>query len=876
MVKLRTVEKNFDISISHVLSNILNLPDDYTIILSPLNLHKKFNDYVIILISKSSIYLISYQKIISKNLSLEDAIIYLREYVIKFNLILKSNQINLSVLPQLIIVVDKDIKEIYNKDNTEVSIIHFDKIKNFIFSNNLSIAFTDKYIEDIINCFRTNINYKINKYQIISEIEFLDNIIVYLAYDTLREKLFTLKEINLYKEKFDDLEKLELIRDAKLTMKLNHNNILNVEEIIEKENKLYIVTEYLFKYNSLRDFICKRTLNTDEVISIIKQLCDALEYTHSKGIIHRNIRPENILINDELHIKISNFELAKKNDISTRSTFDLKEMIKENPYSAPEFKIGLKGHHNVDQRVDIYSVGVIFYELLTNKIPKYIDEKNFLYPSFFNKDVCKEIDNIVEKALKFDINQRFSTMNSLRNSIINYKYEKDENSSQRRYTNREIYKKTRNSIIYQAIDNKLNKKVALKKVLINGFLLGKERNQKLEKFLAEANILKKLVHPNIVSVYDFFIEDDDAYIVMEWIEGKTLRELRKENKDISVNDVLNIIFQICSAIDYAHYQNIIHKDIKPENIIYNNGRIIIIDFGLANLFETSENNNGYGTAIYMAPEQINNNGIIDQRVDIFSIGVLAYELLTDSYPFEPEIIMNKYFSKKVNIIEPCEINYSVSKNLSNCILKAIKINPEERYSNIKEFVKELKNSMFVSKRKINILKPISIIMITLSFIYPIKYFINKKSINNEENKPQILMTNLKEIFEGKIDSYIPYSNWEPTSILLDNINIQSNIIESDNNTEIYFVINNFTDDKIKIIKNNNLKIFDDYNNDYSSYIDFQTIPNEITEINPNSFSKGYILLKNFLFKNIDKIYISIYELGGKNRKFTFSLKRKNK
>lgn len=874
MAKLRTVEKNFDISISHFLNYVLNLSDEYTIILSPLNIHKKFNDYVIIILSKNSIFLISYQKIIQEDLSLEDAIIYLREYIIKFDYLLKSNNININITPQLVIVTEKNIPEIYSKDN-EISIIHFDKIRNLIFSNKTDDILSEYDINNIVNCFKTNISQKINKYQIISELEFLDNIVVYLAYDTLKEKLFTLKEIKLHKEKFYEFEKIEILREAKLTMKLSHPNILNIEEIIDKEDKVYIISEYLPEYISLRDFILKNKLNNEEIINIIKQICTALEYTHTKGIIHRNIRPENILINNQLQIKVSNFELAKKNDISTRPTFDLKEMLKDNNYSAPEFKIGIKGHHNVDQRSDIYSVGVIFYELLTEKIPKYIDEKNFLYPSYFNNKISIEIDKIIEKALKFDINQRYSTINSLKNSLINYKYIKDENNSEIRYTNREIYKKTRNSIIYQALDNKLKKKVALKKVLIDGFLIGKERNQKLEKFLAESNILKKLVNPNIVSVYDFFIEDEDAYIVMEWIEGKTLRELQKENDKLPVNEVLNIIFQICSAIDYAHYQNIIHKDIKPENIIYDKGKVTIIDFGLANLFDENDNNNGYGTAIYMAPEQINNEGIIDQRVDIFSIGVLAYELLTNSYPFEPEIIMNKYSQKKISITEPCEINYSINKNLSNCILKAIKIIPEERHLNIKEFVKELKTSMSNNKKQFNFLKPVSIIIIILSFIYPIKYLIDKKNFNENNNKSQVLMTNLKEIFEGKIDSYIPYSDWEPTSILLDNINIQSNIVENNDETEIYLVINNFTDDKINIIKNNNVKILDEYGNDYSDKIDFELLPEELTEINPNSFSKGYICIKDLFKQNTKKVYVLINEIDGKNRKFSFILKRKS-
>jgi len=873
MAKLGTIEKHFDIRIANFLNSVLTLSDEYIIIINPLNIYNKFNDYVVTIFSKDSIFFISYQKIIQDNLSIEDAIIYIREYFIKFNSFLISKNINIdtiNLVTNLIIVTTKDIPEIYSKDDN-VSIVHFDKIKNTILYskkiNNGVLSSND--INSILDCFKPSIIQKINKYQIISEIEFLDNIIVYLAYDTLKEKLFTLKEIKVSKEE-SKFQKKELLREAKLVMNLNHPNLLSIEEIIEKDNKLYIISEYLSEYVSLRELSNKRKLNNEEIISIIKQICMALEYTHNNKIIHRNIRPENILINSQLKVKISNFELAKKIDFPTRSTLDLKEILEENDYSAPELKIGIKDYHNIDQKVDIYSVGVVFYELLTGKIPKYIDEKNFLYPSYFNNDVSFEIDKIVEKALKFDINQRYSTITALKNALINYKYLKNENNSEIRYTNREIYKKTINSIIYQAFDNKLKRKVALKKIIIDGFLTSKERSQKLEKFLAEANILKKLINPNIVSVYDFFIEDEDAYIVMEWLEGKTLRELLRESDILPVNEVLNILFQICSAIDYAHYQNIIHKDIKPENIMYSGGKVTIIDFGLANLFN-KEDNTRYGTAIYMAPEQINNNGIIDQRVDIFSIGILAYELFTNSYPYEPEIIINKYSKQKVYITDPSEINPFINKSLSNCILKAIRINPEERHSNIKEFVKELKLSTMINdKKNFNLLKLISIVMLILTLIYPIRYFISKQNFNNKSNDNlYVLMADLKEVLDGKIDSYIPYSNWEPSSILLDNVNIQSNVLENNNYIEIYLVINNFNDAKIHLFKDKKIEILDEYGNNYSDKVDL--IPKELMEIEPNSFAKGFIIIKDKFKKDVNKLNIIV---KGENNTFYFTLKKK--
>src|SRR5690606_12756230 len=149
--------------------------------------------------------------------------------------------------------------------------------------------------------------------------------------------------------------------------------------------------------------------------------------------------------------------------------------------------------------------------------------------------VSEDLDKIVLQAIRFDPHQRFATISALKKRLLSLNEVKDEESSENRYIDRTIFKRTRNSIIFQAFDKKYSRKVALKKVLLDTFLNNQQRKEKLEKLLAEAKIVSKLIHPNIVQVYDYFVEDSDGYIVMEWLEGKTLRELKSEINVLNVD-----------------------------------------------------------------------------------------------------------------------------------------------------------------------------------------------------------------------------------------------------------------------------------------------------------------------------------------------------
>ena len=188
--------------------------------------------------------------------------------------------------------------------------------------------------------------------------------------------------------------------------------------------------------------------------------------------------------------------------------------------------------------------------------------------------------------------------------------------------------------VFLAEDTKLDRKVALK------FLPEEytKDQQAKERFEREAKAAAALNHPNIVTIYDINEHEDQTYIAMEYVDGQTLKE-QITNRKLPITEIMDIFTQICQGLSKAHETGIIHRDIKPQNIIIDKeSRVKILDFGLAKLKGVSQltrESSTLGTVAYMSPEQA--MGIeVDHRTDIWSLGVVLYEMLSGELPFKGE------------------------------------------------------------------------------------------------------------------------------------------------------------------------------------------------------------------------------------------------
>ena len=243
--------------------------------------------------------------------------------------------------------------------------------------------------------------------------------------------------------------------------------------------------------------------------------------------------------------------------------------------------------------------------------------------------------------------------------------------------------------VYKAKCHVLNRYVAVK-VLRDEFTTDEEF---IKRFAAEAQSAASLAHPNIVSIYDVGKEGNLYYIVMELIKGKTLKEIINEDGALSWKWAVNIAIQIASALETAHKNNIIHRDIKPHNIIITEEGIAkVTDFGIAKVVSNSTVT-AFGTTIgsvhYFSPEHAR-GGYTDAKSDLYSLGVVMYEMLTGKVPFDadtPVSIALKHMQEEP--VPPIEVNPEIPTAVNKIILKAMKKDANLRYTSATEMLKDL-------------------------------------------------------------------------------------------------------------------------------------------------------------------------------------------
>ena len=243
--------------------------------------------------------------------------------------------------------------------------------------------------------------------------------------------------------------------------------------------------------------------------------------------------------------------------------------------------------------------------------------------------------------------------------------------------------------VYLAYDVILNRNVAVK--ILRGDLANDDKF--VRRFQREAIAASSLTHPNIVEMYDVGVDDGNYFIVMEYIDGITLKSLIKKRGAMSLTETVDIMLQITSAIACAHDSYIIHRDIKPQNVmILDDGVAKITDFGIAMAMKSAEltqTNTVMGSVHYLPPEQANGKGST-VKSDIYSLGIMMYEMLIGKVPFKGENAV-EIAMKQINdpIPSVCKLNPEIPQSIENIILKATAKNPKNRYDSVNQMREDL-------------------------------------------------------------------------------------------------------------------------------------------------------------------------------------------
>ncbi|MBZ9686748.1 Stk1 family PASTA domain-containing Ser/Thr kinase [Clostridium estertheticum] len=228
------------------------------------------------------------------------------------------------------------------------------------------------------------------------------------------------------------------------------------------------------------------------------------------------------------------------------------------------------------------------------------------------------------------------------------------------------------------------------------------------RFKREATSVARLSHPNIVNVHDVGAEKQINFIVMEYIDGKTLKQIIKENGRLDSQKTLDIVFQVAKALECAHKNNIIHRDIKPDNImIMEDNMVKVMDFGIAKVADSrtvTNSQNVMGTVRYFSPEQAKGN-FVDCRTDIYSLGIVMYEMVTGQVPYNAESSISiAMMHIQGPVIPPKEIFTDIPENINQIILKSMQKEPIKRYQTAREMADILKTIKEYPNFKININK----------------------------------------------------------------------------------------------------------------------------------------------------------------------------
>jgi serine/threonine-protein kinase len=251
-------------------------------------------------------------------------------------------------------------------------------------------------------------------------------------------------------------------------------------------------------------------------------------------------------------------------------------------------------------------------------------------------------------------------------------------------------------VVYRAQDPAIGRIIAIKTIRLSDLTEPAERERMRDRLFREAQSAGILSHPNIVTIYDILEQDGMAYIFMEYVNGPALEKLLADEQPPDRQTLMAILRQTGAALDYAHKKGIIHRDIKPGNImIHEDGCAKITDFGVAKIVSQQMTQTGMmmGTPSYMSPEQVQ-GGAVDGRADQFSLGVIAYEMLTGEKPFVAEYLPSLLYKIcREDPAPPQRLNTTLSSQSETVLRRALAKSPNDRYETCSEFIADLERAL---------------------------------------------------------------------------------------------------------------------------------------------------------------------------------------
>jgi serine/threonine protein kinase/tetratricopeptide (TPR) repeat protein len=471
-----------------------------------------------------------------------------------------------------------------------------------------------------------------------------------------------------------------LLQEAEVARQLIHPNVTTVFGTAEDTTGRYIIME-MVEGRTLRDLLDERVrIDTARALSFAQQAAEVLAHAHQNKILHRDLKPENIFIINEETLKISDFGIRAR--VSDKSEREGPQMC----YASPEQVRG----ERTDVRSDIYSLGTILYEIFYGEPPFPVETAFFdhlntppTFPQKVDRVVPEFTRKVISKCLAKDPGRRYRSAGLLVDDFKASGIVPGVLVADRYEISRELGIGGMGRV-YQAVDRDLDEVVAIKVLRVSD-----TDGTQVERFLREIKLARRIAHPNVVKVFDFGTWRENKYITMEFVDGLNLEQWRRLQSNVDLMAAARMLVDVARALHSAHMLGIIHRDIKPQNILIQANFIPkLLDFGIARGSGADKDltTAGFvmGSPKYMSPEQIQAMPL-DARTDIYSLGVVMYFVLTGREPFvgeTPSGIAHRQLHGSP--IPPQELNADLPEWLSKVVLKAMEKEAKNRFASMEE------------------------------------------------------------------------------------------------------------------------------------------------------------------------------------------------
>ena len=501
-----------------------------------------------------------------------------------------------------------------------------------------------------------------------------------------------------------------------LARQVTHKNVIRIFDLGMADGRKFITMDYIEGRDLKSILVERKKIPAAEAVAIIKQICRGLEAAHTEGVVHRDLKPQNIMVDAGGRVWVMDFGLARSMELAGMTRTGA--LMGTPDYMSPEQARAEK----VDARSDLFSLGIIFYEMVTGVLPfqaetlmatllKRVQEKA-APPCELDPAIPRQLSDVVMKCLEVDREKRYQTTGEMLADLggdsasgsgsgniaqvdaISLTAIQPGDQFGPRYTIESLIGEGGMGKVYKAHDNDLDRTVALK--LVRPELASDPSS--MQRFKQELLLASRISHRNILRIHDLGDVGGLKFISMAYIQGHDLHDVLVGSGRMPIARALNIAKQLAGALDAAHSEGVVHRDLKPRNVLIDAAdHVYVSDFGLAKSLEnesaTSMTRAGeiLGTPRYMSPEQAESKPA-DHRSDLYSLGVILFEMVTGDAPFGGNStlqVMYQHVTAKPK--DPKAANPELPDYLAKVILRCLEKNPAERYQSAREVLHDLES-----------------------------------------------------------------------------------------------------------------------------------------------------------------------------------------